>query len=129
MNEEQPQPEEAVVEGDAEERMNELAEATTEELANQLDLSGGEPGDDAALQDRIRLGIVTETDMINLARTELYKKLPTLTVRDLATIYVTGLRLEEARLKVKLKQRDDDTAGGMKDLRQKAAKAMAGRGD
>lgn len=131
MSEEEKSP--AELEGQAAERMEELVEEQVEEtaadLAGQLDLPTN-PDEDEALKRRVDNGTVTEADIIAKARTELYKKMggPELGVRDLATIYITGLRVEEARLKVKMKHRDDDAAGGVKDLRQKARRAMAAHG-
>lgn len=103
--------------------MEEIVEESIEDLVEQLDLGNVDADGDSDLEERIRTGSVTETDMINKARTELYKKLGELGVRDIATVYITGLRLEEARLKVKMKAKDE--GGGVKDLREKARRAIA----
>jgi hypothetical protein len=122
-------PSDAELEGDAEKRMDELVEDQGEELAEQLDLGADEEDDttlvDAGLEERIKNGTVTEIDMIGKARTELYNKMGSLGVRDLATIYVTGLRVEEARLKAKMRARPEEGVGGAKDLRAKMRRAMA----
>ncbi len=115
---------------EAEEREEELVAQTVEEqgedLHDQLGLDNVPEGDEA-LEERIRTGTVTETDMINKARTELFKKLGELGVRDIATVYITGLRLEEARLKSRIKEGDKDQ--GARTMREKMRRAMTSRGE
>lgn len=106
-----------------EEAASEQADEQADELEAALDLDSVET--DPALAQRVKDGTVTETDIITKARSVLYEKLGTLSARDLATIYVTGLRVEEMRLKAKLKAAPD--AEGVKGLRAKAARAFRGQ--